>query len=430
MYNVGFGDCFLVTIANGDRPLRILFDCGSIAADPAVSMDDVLARLWADATDEGADHPRIDVIVGTHRHRDHVSGFARRGWEKVEVREVWMPWTEDPKDPAAKEIRERQSSLALALDAALGARLAAAGGTVVERARLSQLQELALNALSNQSAMTTLHEGFAGNPKRRFLPDKDETLILDTPALPGLTVYVLGPSRNKDVIRDMDPPAGKSYLRLVSSIGDGDAAPEPFAKEWQIDDDTWTQVSRGLAVQVPNTPVMQLLGVQSGLADKPSPPVLTLEDRETIAKLGELDQGVAVSLDKAVNGTSLMVILRIGSRYLLFPGDAQWGSWQAALGNDDIRLLLEKTTFYKVGHHGSHNATPVEFVEKVVKENGGVPAMISTRPVEKWPEIPREPLIDALTKRGCRCVRSDTPETAAAGVFSVSGKTYVDLAIP
>ena len=37
MYNVGFGDCFLVTIGNGDRPLRILFDCGSIAADPAVT---------------------------------------------------------------------------------------------------------------------------------------------------------------------------------------------------------------------------------------------------------------------------------------------------------------------------------------------------------------------------------------------------------
>ena len=55
MYNVGFGDCFLLTIGNGDRPLRILFDCGSIAADPAVSMDDAIERLWADATDDGAD---------------------------------------------------------------------------------------------------------------------------------------------------------------------------------------------------------------------------------------------------------------------------------------------------------------------------------------------------------------------------------------
>ena len=204
----------------------------------------------------------------------------------------------------------------------------------------------------------------------------------------------------------------------------------PFAKEWQIDDETWSQAAQGLAVPVPNTPVAQLLGLQSGFADKPSPPTLSLGDRDTITKLGELDQGVAVSLDKAVNGTSLMVILRIGSRYLLFPGDAQWGSWQTALRNDETRRLLEKTTFYKVGHHGSHNATPVEFVEEVVKEKGDVPAMISTRPIEKWPDIPRQPLIDALTLRGCRCVRSDAPETAATGVFRVSGKSYVELDIP
>ena len=51
--------------------------------------------------------------------------------------------------------------------------------------------------------MTTLHEGFDGNPRRRFLPEKEETLVIDTPALPGVAVYVLGPSRNKDVIRDM-----------------------------------------------------------------------------------------------------------------------------------------------------------------------------------------------------------------------------------
>jgi beta-lactamase superfamily II metal-dependent hydrolase len=429
MYNVGFGDCFLVTVANDDRPRRILFDCGSIAADPAVSMDDVLERLWADATDEGADHPRIDVIVGTHRHRDHVSGFARRGWENVEVQEVWMPWTEDPRDPEAKEIRERQSSLALALEHALGSRLAAGGGPPDQRARLSLLQELAANALSNANAMNTLHEGFEGSPKRRFLPDGND-LCFDTPALPGVTVYVLGPSRDRNVIRDMDPPAGKSYLRLVDSLANGGEVPLPFAPEWQIDSDTWSQATAGLSIQVPNTPIARLLGLHSGLAEQTSPPSMSQEDRDKIASLGELDYGVAVSLDKAVNGTSLMLLLKIGARYLLFPGDAQWGSWQAALSNDEVRRLLEKTTFYKVGHHGSHNATPVEFVENVVRENGDVPAMISTRPIDKWPDIPREPLIEALTRRGCRCIRSDTQETATTGVFRVSGKTHIDLNIP
>jgi beta-lactamase superfamily II metal-dependent hydrolase len=429
MYNVGFGDCFLVTVATGGLPLRILFDCGSIAAEPTVSMDDVLERLFADATDEGADAPRIDVIVGTHRHRDHVSGFAKPGWDRVAVQEVWMPWTEDPKDPLAKDIRERQSRLAQALEASLRSKLAVGGNTPDEIARLTRLQELALNALSNQAAMRTLHEGFAGNPTRKFLPARDGGLVLDSPALPDVTVYVLGPSRDKEVIRDMDPPAGKSYLRLVDSLEPGDAVPPPFSREWQIDEETWRQASAGLAATIPNSHVAQLLGLRGAPTDRPDPPQLSPSDRETITELGELDQGVAVSLDKAVNGTSLMIVLRVGARYLLFPGDAQWGSWQAALSNEATRALLEKTSFYKVGHHGSHNATPVEFVEDVVRQPG-LPAMISTRPIAQWPEIPRQPLIDALTLHGCVCIRSDTPETAAVGAFHVAGRTHVDLDIP
>jgi len=47
MYNVGFGDCFLVTIPNGAQPLRILFDCGSVGAAPNITMEDVLQQLFS-----------------------------------------------------------------------------------------------------------------------------------------------------------------------------------------------------------------------------------------------------------------------------------------------------------------------------------------------------------------------------------------------
>src|SRR6185295_12188771 len=193
MYNVGFGDCFLVTIPNELRPLRILFDCGSVGAAPDIAMEDVLEQLFLDATDPGAATPRIDVVVCTHRHRDHVSGFAKPGWERVQVKEVWMPWTEHPTDPEARRIRNTQAGLAARLEASLTARLNASPND----AGLAMAQALAANALSNERAMAVLHEGFAGRPARKFFPTRDSTeLQYDAShVLPDMSVFVLGPSR-------------------------------------------------------------------------------------------------------------------------------------------------------------------------------------------------------------------------------------------
>ena len=118
MYNVGFGDAFLVLVPEGNQQRRILFDCGSIEAAPGVPMSRVVDRLVRDVTDaDGV--PRIDVIVATHRHKDHVSGFGQAAWDGVEVKEVWMPWTEHPTDAEARRIRDIQSRLALTLNLTL-----------------------------------------------------------------------------------------------------------------------------------------------------------------------------------------------------------------------------------------------------------------------------------------------------------------------
>ena len=391
MYNVGFGDCFLVTVPTpSNGPRRILFDCGSIKSG-GPSMDDVLKQLWQDCIDASG-VPTIDVVVATHRHKDHVSGFSRPGWANVRVREVWMPWTEHPTDPEARRIRDVQASLAMALDSALRAKLQAAPGDD----RLLGLQELVSNALSNDAAMTTLHEGFKGNPKRRFLPEKGVTdLQITSDAMPGIGIFVLGPSRDKEVIRDMDPPVGKSYLRLVGSMHEVDEAPRPFDSGWQMD-------ARPALV---------------------SP--LSATDEDAIANIGDLGPAVAVSLDKAVNGTSLMLTLKVGSTHLLFPGDAQWGTWLAAMTNPESAEILRKTRFYKVGHHGSHNATPKEFVETLM--SAGIMSMVSTNKVTKWPDIPKTELIDALGLKHVKLARSDKPTEADSTAFDVHEDLYVDL---
>lgn len=66
---------------------------------------------------------------------------------------------------------------------------------------------------------------------------------------------------------------------------------------------------------------------------------------------------LAVALEQATNGTSLVLLLRFGDTTLLFPGDAQWGTWDRMLHDPETEDLLRTVNFYKVGHHGSHNAT-------------------------------------------------------------------------
>jgi hypothetical protein len=101
-----------------------------------------------------------------------------------------------------------------------------------------------------------------------------------------------------------------------------------------------------------------------------------------------------------------MLMFEMGRAHLLFPGDAQWGTWQNALADEEWRSLLEKTTFYKVGHHGSHNATPKDFVESILgTEFSG---MVCTAKTKKFPSIPRLPLLKKLReKSGNRIARSD-----------------------
>jgi hypothetical protein len=77
---------------------------------------------------------------------------------------------------------------------------------------------------------------------------------------------------------------------------------------------------------------------------------------------GEQLLGLVRSLDQAINNTSVILLFEIGKKKLLFPGDAQIENWSYALNSakDTVatRKLLKEVTLYKVGHHGSRNATP------------------------------------------------------------------------
>jgi hypothetical protein len=76
---------------------------------------------------------------------------------------------------------------------------------------------------------------------------------------------------------------------------------------------------------------------------------------------------LALAMNNATNNASLVLAFELSKagKVLLFVGDAQAGNWRSwSEGEFDdggtqvtVEDLLGRTVLYKVGHHGSHNAT-------------------------------------------------------------------------
>src|SRR5512145_2888473 len=107
-YNVGFGDCFLLSFryaAGFER--HVLIDYGSTGLPegvPATRMMDIALDI------KQRTGGRLHAVVATHRHKDHISGFETKKGSKgtgdvirsLRPSLVVQPWTEDPDlDPRA-----------------------------------------------------------------------------------------------------------------------------------------------------------------------------------------------------------------------------------------------------------------------------------------------------------------------------------------
>ena len=415
MYNVGFGDCFLLTFKTPKKPYTMLIDCGRLSGSSNVGPDfwKVVQQLINDLPKVGG-HPHADIVVMTHRHRDHVHGFSRHDlWADVTAGEVWMPWTENPDDPAANGLRKQQDTAAKNALGALKAFGVRSGGAY----------ELALNSISNGAAMDTLR-GLTKTPVQ-YLPEKnastatvrDHSNSSFPDVLPvGVTVRILGPSHDPKVIGRLNPPKGQAYLRLAATDDDPAGAdpadvPAPWGGQW---DRSPAKLADTFATN---------LGLTPSAFDK-------LLTKVRLGARGDAEN-LAFDVDNALNGTSLVLLIEVGEHSLLFPGDAQWGTWDVILNTPEWQKSLKRINFLKVGHHGSHNATPTGFVEGGYLHNAT--AMVSVAKTSNtaagWKAIPKAELLKALTSSGVtRLVRSDKPiQGATRGISRPSGAVYTEV---
>ena len=406
MYNVGFGDAFRITVRRGDETWRMLVDCGVHAHGAARPLAESVKQIIDDLAEDCGGAPRLDVVVGTHHHRDHIVGFANDGWAGVEVDEVWVPFVENDADSDAKGLREAQTRTAQKLASLIDDRLQKLAADQREaKNTLALALAMAANSRGNAKATDRLlgRNGTTfAKPEHdvRFLPDKISSGNTIRSSRCGVIAHILGPPRDPGMLKKMDPPKSAGWLTLnlddvvdAPDSDDVDADKPAAAEKPESDKDIWPLFNRTFVItdhaQVPDR----------------------LQKAKTNLKLNTLsnDLGLLAAasvLEQSVNNTSLFFVLEIGGLRLLFPGDAQYGAWEHVRDNPEAMELIRNVDFYKMGHHGSHNATPMKYIEEQWVKPGDT--MVPWGLVELWKDtIPWQKLIDALTANHHRVIKPD-----------------------
>lgn len=413
MYNVGFGDCLLLRLPTDDGERRMLVDCGFHTLGKGAFTDKQLVEQIR----EDLDGAPLDVVVATHRHQDHISGFGEPDlWKDIAVEEVWLPFTARParagSDGAghsltatawdalmeqAHDLVDAEGRLKVPASATLSARTQEERDTVAF---------MLWNARANKPAIENLLGGMrraSGRAaKRRFLPDgRAFPSSVVTPELPGVTTHVLGPPRDAQLRKKRAVPASWGITDaggagMLADVG------SPFGREWRVPEE-----------RVPGRPPFKASSLSS------------------IRQFNDDLLHAAAAVDGYLNGESLVLVLEVGRARLLLPGDAEVGAWTAILESPRALELAASATFLKVGHHGSHNATPLTFLRDHLAKK--TPAVFSTQAGDNNYRngIPFDDLLTTLTDRGMPFVRSDTGPFEKTEIFEPDpDERWIDCFIP
>jgi hypothetical protein len=398
-YQVGFGDCFLVSFVYPENEKRhVLIDFGTTGLPKQLKPSTHMPRVAEDIK-KVCNGARLTAVVATHRHADHISGFGTDGRtgnsgdiiSALKPRVVLQPWTEDPDAATDAKSATRDSSRS--------------PKSFTAGLRAKQDVARMIHSFVNGKNASSLNAGL-----RRELSFVGETNIANKSAVDNL--IAMGRAKGaKAVWAHHGSTSGLERLLpgvKVSVLGPPDLTQtESIKKQRARDPDQFWHLLAGTNASAQNP-------IASGVSRAPSKaaPSVPAESRWFRNRLERLrgDQLLQIvrELDSQMNNTSLILLFEVFGKKLLFPGDAQIENWSYALVDAPnaakTQTALANVDFYKVGHHGSLNATPKKLLWEAFKKRGknnGLTTAVSTMPGKhgkpaRKTEVPRRTLMDAL----------------------------------
>ena len=382
MYRMGTGDCFALKFYNeeGDVAFKLMIDagvCSFAKKDLLPYMEDLLDFV----------EDEVDALVVTHEHYDHIMAFDKCKdlfKDRFKPKEIWLGWTEDDSKQKVKDWKQDYGEKKFALyqatekinklfDDLKSSELYAEhpfaekilGALDQQREVVNEFTKLAIgeedsaeifavdNYIGDQAGMKEVKKAFGRLNETDFRYHYPGDLIDDFEDL-GIRIYVLGPPELYAQVEQEAGEAGESYehskndqdfnLALIDAVVDPSENTSPFDAQFHM----------------------------TTSYDKEYTPFRKKYEDEKWRKIDYdwimSSAGMSLRMNSLTNNLSLALAIEIihTGEVLLFPGDAEYGSWsswhdltwdlddQSTINAED---LLNKTILYKVAHHMSHNGT-------------------------------------------------------------------------
>ncbi|WP_337041351.1 MBL fold metallo-hydrolase [Emticicia sp. 17c] len=389
MYRMGTGDCFVVKFfAEKVNTFTIMIDCGTWQGKKQ-HLEKYIAHLKDYLKeDRRKTKPTIDLLIVTHEHKDHVYGFdvcKELFLQDLEIKKIWMGWTEkdeptainDPLDEKLKEWKTEHGQRKKALNVAnneFQKMLVSLEGNKTKGAKAKRSFAMALNQFANLQfsatgqyagdleGMRVVKKEIAKNNISFLRPGEIKD---DLAGAEGLRFYILGPPTSIEAIKKEGGPVGETFNHSQNNKSTDNnsfaaallnlAEPQPLSSILPFDESFL--LDNAAAGALPDETVKRYDDNQQ---------TWRRIDNDWLDSAGTL----ALRMNSATNNLSLALAIEFtdSERVMLFPGDAEFGSWESwhtiqwnKKSKDEKKHLTEellnRTVFYKVAHHLSHNGT-------------------------------------------------------------------------
>lgn len=380
MYRIGTGDFFLLQFKNKNTIIfNLMIDCGCINA----GKEDFIEKVEHLKKETGE---KIDLLIVTHEHADHINGFQKVSdiFDKIEVKKVWLAWTEAD-EKYANDFRKEHAKVKIAIQNASlklnqsyknksfqkvfkdeydGTTMLGATKFFIDSlTNLNELNDMgepiSLDKIPTMADILTKHKVIKPSTIVEYY--EPGNTIENIEGADGVRIFVLGPPKDNEYIKK-DEVKGEGYekrkqkssidmafLNIFNRDDLSEAEVKPFDEKYELE-------------------VKDLEKYKMFKEHYNSEPWRTI-DNDWLFSAGNL----ALRHETSINNTSLVIAIQFkeSEKILLFPGDAEQGSWLSwhdglewnflDKNNNTKKVnaeyILNNTVFYKVAHHLSQNGT-------------------------------------------------------------------------